>query len=156
MHGERIKHARQHDGAHDSTISQQCLRHWPPARDNQSSGPGDKPFSSIRSLRCTRQDIISGARRTTAHLHPCARHTRRRASDSPDKAQHQLRPPKLRIPIPCYTSYSTISPSYTPLPRVMTTLALRTSLILVVGFHTVCRCIISDTRTARRASLGSQ
>ena len=30
----------------------------------------------------------------------CTRLTSWRASDSPDKAQHQLRPPKLRIPIP--------------------------------------------------------
>jgi len=90
------------------------------------------------------------ARRTTAHLHPCcARHTSLRASDSPDKARHQLKPPKLRIPIPCHTSYNTISvesPSYTPLPGVMTALALRTSLILVVGFHAVCRCTISGVQ----------
>ena len=59
--------------------------------------------------------------RNTARLDPsCARRTSLRASDSPDKAQHQLSFPKLRIPIPCYTSYNTISPSYTPLPRVMT------------------------------------
>ena len=45
----------------------------------------------------------------------CARHTSLRASYSPDKAQHQLRPPKLRIPIPYYTSYNTMSPFYTPL-----------------------------------------
>ena len=31
--------------------------------------------------------------------------------------KYQLRPPKLRIEIPCYTSYNTISISYTPLPR---------------------------------------
>ena len=65
-----------------------------------------------------------------------------RASDSPDKTQHQLSPPKLRIPIPCYTSYNTISPSYMPLPGVKTSLGLRTSLILVVEFHAVCRCTI--------------
>ena len=59
------------------------------------------------------------ARRNTTHLHPlCAQRTSLRASDSPDKTQHQLSPPKLRIPIPCYTSYNTISPSYTPLPGV--------------------------------------
>jgi len=92
------------------------------------------------------------ARRNTAHLHPfCAQRTSLRESDSPDKAQHQLSPPKLRIPIPCYTSYNTISPSYTPLPRVMTALALRASLILVVEFHAVCRCTIcgaqADSKT---------
>ena len=34
----------------------QCLRHWLPARDNQA-GPGDKPFSSLQSLRCTRHAL---------------------------------------------------------------------------------------------------
>ena len=94
------------------------------------------------------------ARRTTAHLHPYyARHTSLRASDSPDKEQHQLRPPKLRIPIPCYTSYNSISPSYTLLPGVMTALALRTFLILVVGFHTVCRCTISGATADSEARM---
>jgi len=37
----------------------QCLRHWLPARDNQASWPGDKPFSSLQSLRCTSQDMRS-------------------------------------------------------------------------------------------------
>jgi len=83
-------------------------------------------------------------------LDPCARQpgfrTSLRTLDIPDKVQHQLRPPKLRIPIPCYTSYNTISPSYTPLPGVMTALALQTSLILVVRFHAVCRCTISGVK----------
>jgi len=62
--------------------------------------------------------------RITVHLHPCcAQHTSLRASYSTDKVQHQLRPPKSRIPIPCYTSYNTTSPSYTPLSGVMTVLA---------------------------------
>jgi len=242
----------------------QCLRHWIPARDNQASGPGDKPFSLVqnyaeraktfigeavfkrllsptisflptkiesclsvlgdfcgassynrtgcyqvvqymndpnsiidaRSASPLAPDLVSHeglwnlvsalspcnqkytmrsdilildcivswfrtskgvfkrlffpwtcARRTTEHLHPCcSRHTSLRTLDIPDKVQHQLRPPKLRIPIPCYTSYNTISPSYTPHPGVMTTLALQTSLILVVGFHAVCRCTISGVQ----------
>ena len=37
----------------------QCLSHWLPARDNQASGPGDKPFSLLQSLRCTSQDMRS-------------------------------------------------------------------------------------------------
>ena len=37
----------------------QYLRHWIPARDNQALGPGDKPFSSLQSLRCTSQDMLS-------------------------------------------------------------------------------------------------
>jgi len=119
----------------------QYLRHWLPARDNQASGPGDKPLSSLQSLRYTSQEC---ARRTTIHLHPyCALRNSLRALDNPDKAQHQWSPPKLRITIPYYTSYNTISPAYTPLPGVMTALALRTSLILVVEFHAVCRCTTS-------------
>jgi len=89
------------------------------------------------------------AQRNTAHFHPCcARRTSLRTSDSPNNAQYQLSPPNssLRIPIPHYTSYNTISPSYTPLPRVMTALALWTSLVLVVGFHAVCRCTISGAQ----------
>jgi len=31
----------------------QHLRHWLPARDNQASGPGNEPFSSLQSLYCT-------------------------------------------------------------------------------------------------------
>jgi len=93
------------------------------------------------------------ARRYTAHLHPrCARRTSLRASDSPDNPQHQLSPPKLRILIPCYT-YNTISPSYTPLPGIMTALALRTSLILVVGPHAVCRCTISGAQADSEARI---
>jgi len=92
------------------------------------------------------------ARRNTVHLHLfCAQRTSLRASDSPDKGQHQLSPPKLRILIPYYTSYDTISPSYTPLPGVMTALTLRTSLILVVEFHAVYRCTMWCTGAQRGA-----
>jgi len=108
---------------------------------------------SLRSKAYAARDKTC-ARRTTAHLHPCcAQHPSWRVSDSPDKAQHQLRPQKLRIPIPYYTSYSTISPSYTPFPGVMTALALQTSLILVVGFHAVCRCTISDAQADTEARI---
>ena len=133
----------------------QHLRHWLPVRDNQVSGPGTSP--SFRS-KVYAALVKTCARRNTVHLHPlCAQRTSLRASDSLDKAQHQLSPPKLRIPIPYYTSYSTISPSYTPLPRVMTVLALQTSFILEVEFHAVCRVSSVVHRwTTRRASLGSQ
>jgi len=44
--------------------------------------------------------------RDTSHLHPsCARGTSLRASDSLDRVQNKLSPPKLRIPIPCYTKH---------------------------------------------------
>ena len=133
----------------------QCLWHWRPARDNQASGPGFRARTSpsLRSKTYAPR-AKTCAQRNTAHLYPgCARRTSLRASDSLENAQHQLSPPKSRIPIPWYTSYNTISPSYTPLPGAMTALALQTSWILVVGFHAVCRC--TSRRTARRASLGS-
>jgi len=127
------------------------LRHWLPARDNQASGPGTSP--SFRS-KVYAALVKTCARRNTAHLHPfCAQRTSLRASDSPDKAQHQLSPPKLRIPIQRYTSYNTISPSYTTLPGVMTALALRTSLILVVEFHAVCRCTICGAQADSEARI---
>ena len=129
----------------------QCASHWLPARDNQASGPGDNPFSSLQSLRCTSQDMRSENHCT---LHPCcAQHTSLRALDSPDKARHQLRPPKLRIPIPSYTSYNTISPSYMSLPGIMTALALRTSFILVTEFHAVCRCTIRGAEADSEARI---
>jgi len=94
------------------------------------------------------------AQRNTVLLHPlCAQCASLRVSDSPDKTQHQLSPPKLRIPIPYYTSYNTISPSYTPLPGVMTVLALWTSLILVVKFHAVCRCTICGAHVDSEARI---
>jgi len=132
----------------------QCLRHWLPARDNQASG---LTSPSLRSKAYTAR-VKTCARRNTVHLHPrCARRTSLRALDSPDKAQHQWSPLKLRIQIPCYTSYNTNSSSYTPLPGVMTILALLTSLILVVEFHAVCRCTISGAQADSEARIpGSQ
>jgi len=133
----------------------QCLWHWLPARDIQVSGWGDKPFSSLQNLHSTKQHMhlekhcTSPSLLRTTHQSESVRHL--------ENAQHQLSPTKLRIPIPWYTSYNTISPSYMSLPRVMTVLGLQTSLILVVGFHAVWRCTISEhRRTARSASLGSQ
>ena len=126
---------------------------------SQCHGTGSLSETTRLQAKVTRPSLLSTtyaardktcARRTTAHLHPgCARHTSWRASDR----QHQLRPPKLRIPIPCYTSSSTISPAYTTLPGVMTALALQTSLILVVGFHAVCRCTISDAQADSEAPI---
>jgi len=140
VRGERTERARQPDSAQDSTISPSI------------SGTGSlREITSLQGQLTNRSlhskvyaaQVKTCARRNTAHLHPCcARRTSLRASDSPDKVQHQLSPLKFRILISCYTSYNTISPSYTPLSGVMTALALRTSLILVVEFHAVCRCTI--------------
>jgi len=131
-----------HDGAQESAIF------------SSVSGTGSLHETTRLRAQVPRPSLLSKAyatraktcaRRTTVHLHPCcARHPSLRASDSPDKAQHQLRPPELRIPY--YTSYNTMSPSYTPLPGIMTTLTLQTSLILVVGLHAVCRCTISGAQ----------
>ena len=110
MHSERTCAAtRRRAGLN---LLSQCLRHWLPARDNKAPGPGEKPFSRSKA-NDARAKTCAG--RTTAHLHPCcARHTSLRASDSLDKEQHQLRAPKLRIPIPC-------TPPTTP-PRPLTPL----------------------------------
>ena len=151
--------ATQYDQASDT-----CMANRPNMRGNPTAHRTQPSLPASHALApCARQPVFRArhttspsfrskvyaalvktcARRNTAHLHPlCAQRTSLRASDSPDKTQHQLSPPKLRIPIPCYTSYKSISPSYTPLPGLMTALALRTSLILVVEFHAVCRCTI--------------
>ena len=144
MHGEWTEHARQPDGAQDSTISPSISDTGSLRETTRLQGQVTSPYR--RSKVCAVR-VKTCARRTTTHLHPCcALRTSLRASDSLDKAQHQLSPPKLRVPIPCNTSYNTILPPYTPLPGVMTALALRTSLILMFGFHAVCRCTISDAQ----------
>jgi len=87
----------------------QHLRHWLPARDNQASGPG--PESPSFRSKVYAALVKTCARRDTSQLHAlCAQRTSLRSSDSPDKAQHLLCPPKLRIPIPCYTSYKPSRP----------------------------------------------
>ena len=142
---------RQPDGAQDSTISPSVsgtasLRETTRLQ-GQVTSPSlrSKPYAP-RAKTC--------ARRNNAHLHPCfARRISLRASDRSENAQHQLCPPKLRIQIPCYTSYNTISSSYTLPPGLMTALALQTSLILVVGFHAVCRCTISGVQEDSEARI---
>ena len=85
----------------------QYLTQWFPARDNQTSGVTSPSFRS----RVYATLLKTCARRNTERLHPfCAQRTSLRASDSPDKVQHQLSPPKLRIPLLCDSSYNTISP----------------------------------------------
>jgi len=150
VHGERTEHARQPDGAQDSTISPNIsgtgsLRETTRLQGQASLSFRSKVYAAL---------VKTCARRNTVYIHPlCAQRTSPRASDSPDKVQHQLSPPKLRIPIPCYTSNNTISPSYTPLPGVMIALALRTSLILVVEFHAGCRCTICGTQVDSEARI---
>jgi len=76
----------------------QCLRHWLPARDNQVSGPGDKPCSSIQSLRCTSQDMRSENHCTSPSL---LRTTHQ--SDSvgqPGQSTTSIETPKVKNPDP--------------------------------------------------------
>ena len=70
----------------------------------------------------------------------------------PGQSTTSIESPKVKNPNP-YTSYNTISPSYTPLPGVMTALALQTSLILVVEFHAVCRCTICGAQADSKARI---
>ena len=105
------------------------------------------------NLRSTSQDMRSENHCTSPSLLRTTHQSESVGPDSPEKAQHQLSPSKLRILIPCYTSYNTISPTYTPLPGVMTALALRTSLILVVEFHAVCRCTICGAQVDSEARI---
>ena len=150
MHGEQTEHAWQPNSAQDSTISPSISGTGSLRETTRLQGQASPSFQS----KVYAALVKTCARRNTAHIHPlCAQRTSPRASDSPDKAQHQLSPPKLRIPIQCYTSYNTISPSYTPLPGVMTALALRSSLILVVEFHAVCRCTICGTQVDSEARI---
>jgi len=60
---------------------------------------------------------------------------------------------KVKYPNPMVHLIQTISPSYTPLPGVMTALALRISLILVVEFHPVCRCTICGAQVDSEARI---
>jgi len=74
----------------------------------------------------------------------------------PGQSTTSIESPKVKNPYPIisgYTSYNTISPSYTPLPGSMTTLALQTSLILVVEFHAVCRCTICGAQADSEARI---
>ena len=146
MHGEQTEHARQPDSAQDSTISPTgSLRETTRLQGHTSLSFRSKVYAAL---------VKTCAWRNTAYIHPlCAQRTSLRASDSPDKVQYQLSPPKLRIPIPGYTSYNTISPSYTPLPRAMTALALWTCLILVDEFHAVCRCTICGEQVDSEACI---
>ena len=99
-----------------------------------------KPFFSLQNLRCTSQDMRSEKHCTSPSF---LRTTHESESvRQPGQTTTSIESTKVKNPILCYTSYNTISPSYTPLPGVMTALALRTSLILVVEFHAVCRCTI--------------
>jgi len=105
----------------------QYLRHWLPARDNQASGPGDKLFSSLQSLRCTSQDMRSEKHCTSPSF---LRTTHESESvGQPGQSTTSIESPKVKNPDPMLHLVQIISPSYTPLPGVMTALALRTSLM---------------------------
>jgi len=80
--------------------------------DTFDEGPGDKPFSKpllLHDVRSTSDPFRSENPCTPPSSLRVTYHPR--SPDSRDKDQRELRPPKLRIQIPCYTSHNTISPS---------------------------------------------
>jgi len=93
------------------------------------------------------------ARKTTVHLHPsCARRPSLRASDRPDKTQHQLSP-KVKNPNPMLHIIQHHLALLHTSSWVMIALALRTSLILVVGFHAVYRCTTSGVQADSKSHI---
>jgi len=73
VHGERIGHAQQHDGAQDSTISPSVSGTGSLRETTRLQAHMTSP--SLRSKAYAARDKTC-ARRTTAHLHSCcARHT---------------------------------------------------------------------------------
>ena len=76
----------------------QYLRHRLPARDNQASGPGDKPLSSLQSLRCTSQDMRSENHCTSPSL---LRTTHQSESvGQPGQSTTSIESPKVKNPNP--------------------------------------------------------
>ena len=109
-----------------------------------------KSFFSFQGLRCTSQDMRSEKHcksssfvRTTHESQIVGQSGQNTTSIESSKVMNLY--PMLHL-------IQTISPSYTPLPGVMssmTALALRISLILVVEFHVVCRCTICGAQTQK-------
>jgi len=76
----------------------QCLWRWLPAQDNQVSGPGDKPFSSLQNLRSTSQDMRSEKHCTSPSL---LRMTHQSESvGQPRKRTTSIESPKVKNPDP--------------------------------------------------------
>ena len=71
----------------------------------------------------------------------------------PGQSTTSIESSKVKNPNPMLHLIQTISPCYTPLPGVMTALALRISLILVVEFHAVCRCTICGAQVDSEARI---
>ena len=71
----------------------------------------------------------------------------------PGQSTTSIESSKIKNPNPMLHLIQIISPSYTPLPGVMTALALRISLILVVEFHAVCRCTICGAQVDSEARI---
>ena len=71
----------------------------------------------------------------------------------PGQSTASIESSKVKNPNPMIHLIQTISPSYTPLPGVMTALVLWTSLILVVEFHAVCRCTICGAQVDSEARI---
>jgi len=76
----------------------QYLRHSLLARDNQASGPGDKPFSSLQSLGCTSQNMRSEKHCTSPSL---LRTTHESESvGQPGQSTTSIESPKVKNPDP--------------------------------------------------------
>ena len=78
----------------------QCLSHWLPARDNQASGPGDKTFSSLQSLRCTSQDMRSENYCTSPSLLRTTRQSASVRQPRQSTASESIETPKVKNPDP--------------------------------------------------------
>ena len=76
----------------------QYLRHRLPARDNQTSGPGDKPLSSLQSLRCTSQDMRSENHCTSPSLLRTTHHSE--SVGQPGHSTTSIESPKVKNPDP--------------------------------------------------------
>jgi len=111
----------------------------------------NKPFFSLQSLRCTSHDRRS-EKHCTSPSYVRTTHESRIVGQ-PGKSTTSIVSSKVKNPNPMLHLIQTISPSYTPLPGVMTALALQISLILEVEFHAVCRCTICGTQVDSEARI---
>jgi len=110
-----------------------------------------RPFFSLQSLRCTSQDMRSEKHCTSPSFVRTTHESQ--IVGQPGQSTTSIESSKIKNPNPILHLIQTISPSYTPLPGVMTALALRISLILVVEIHTVCRCTIFGAQVDSEARI---
>jgi len=144
-------HMRGNPTAHRTQPSLLASQTLGSARDNQDSGSG-KPIFSLQSLRCTSQDMRS-EKHCTSPSFVRTTHESQILGQPGQSSTTSIESSKVKNPNPMLHLIQTISPCYTPLPGVMTALALRISLILVVEFHAVCRCTICGAQVDSEARI---